>query len=72
MEISIDCQNASAPPPRSHQTRLILLIPVIVAAIPAIFARVFELESRDFDIVGCIFNGNIEDHGLQYDISFGM
>ena len=27
---------------------------------------------RDFDIIGCIFNGNIDNDGLQYDISFGM
>ena len=27
---------------------------------------------RDLDIIERIFNGNIDDHGLQYDISFGM
>ena len=32
------------------------------------------VELHDFDNVGCIFNyyGNIDDNGLQYDVSFGM
>ena len=27
---------------------------------------------RGFDNIGCVFNGNIDDNGLQYDVSFGM
>ena len=52
VEISVYCHNSSASliaaPPRSHQTRFISLITVIVLSISPIFGRVAELESREF------------------------
>ena len=61
VEISVDCENASAPllasPPRAPEMRFILCILAIVLSIATIFDAVFGLKSREFGFVDNVFNG---------------